>query len=213
MARTYEGIDSGMFADALDILGRDGSMVGLQPLAQGQKFTGRALTVRMLVGTAGSFGADEIALGQILNKAKADDVICIDVGGAYITVWGELASIAAQALGVSGLIVDGSVRDADIMRKLGFPVLTRYIVPTAGKTRLRLGSVGEEPVTVGGVTVHPGDFIFADETGAVCVPQALYDQTLGELDKIKAKEDAFKEGLAKGLPYLEAAKGMGLRQI
>ncbi len=213
MAQSYEGIDSGMFADALDILKCDGAMVGLQPLSHGQKFWGRALTVRMLVGTAGTFNADEIALGQILAKASKDDVIVIDVDGEYITVWGELAAMAAQNLGVSGLIVDGAVRDADIMRKLGFPVLTRHICPTAGKTRLRLGSVGQEPVKVGGVSVHPGDFVFADETGAVVVPQDLYEQTLDEVDKIKQKEDVFKEGLKQGLPYLEAAKGMGLKQI
>ena len=213
MAQSFEGIDSGMFADALDILGHSGAMVGLQPVSHGQRFHGRAMTVRMLVGTPGTFTPEEIALGKILEAASKDDVIVIDVGGEYITVWGELAAIAAQALGVSGLIVDGAVRDADIMQQLGFPVLTRHICPTAGKTRLRLGSINQEPVKVGGVSVHPGDFVFADETGAVVVPQAMYDQTLGELDKIKKKEDVFKEGLAKGLPYLEAAKGMGLLQI
>ena len=213
MAQSFDGIDSGMFADALDILGHGGAMVGLQPVSHGQRFHGRALTVRMLVGTPGTFTPEEIALGKILEAASKDDVIIIDVGGEYITVWGELAAIAAQALGVAGLIVDGAVRDADIIQSLGFPVLTRHICPTAGKTRLRLGSINQEPVKVGGVSVHPGDFVFADETGAVVVPQAMYDQTLGELDKIKKKEDVFKEGLAKGLPYLEAAKGMGLLQI
>ena len=214
MAQSYEGIDSGMFADALDILKCDGAMVGLQPLSHGQKFWGRALTVRMLVGTAGTFNADEIALGQILAKASKDDVIVIDVDGEYITVWGELAAMAAQNLGVSGLIVDGAVRDADIMRKLGFPVLTRHICPTAGQDAPapRLGS-GRSPSRSGAFSVHPGDFVFADETGAVVVPQDLYEQTLDEVDKIKQKEDAFKEGLKQGLPYLEAAKGMGLKQI
>ena len=46
---------------------------------------------------------------------------------------------------------------------------------------------------------------------------AIYDKCFLETKpltiKIKKKEDAFKEGLAKGLPYLEAAKGMGLVQI
>lgn len=213
MAHSFEGIDSGMFADALDILGHDGAMVGLQPLSSGQKFHGKAMTVRMLVGTPGTFTPEEIALGKILEAASRDDVIVIDVGGQYISVWGELAAMAAQNIGVSGLIVDGAVRDADIMRKLAFPVLTRHICPTAGKTRLRLGSVNQEPVKVGGISVHPGDFVSADETGAVVVPQAMYAETLDEVDKIKKKEDAFKEGLAEGLPYLEAAKRMGLLQI
>lgn len=209
----FEGIDTGMFADALDILGVDGSMTGLTPVAEGQRFCGQALTVRMLVGTSGSFSADEIALGKILSQAKEGDVIVVDIGGAPITVWGELTTIAAQAQGVSGLVVDGAVRDVDIIRSLGFPVVSRHVLPRAGKTRLRLGSVGEEPVTVGGVTVHPGDFVFSDDTGVVVVPQDLYEETVGEIDKIKAKEDAFKQGLAEGLPYLEAAKRMGLTQV
>ena len=209
----FEGIDTGMFADALDILGADGSMTGLKPVAEGQRFHGPALTVRMLVGTPGSFSADEIALGKILSHAKKGDVIVVDVGGAPITVWGELTTIAAMAQGVAGLVVDGAVRDVDIIRHHRFPVVSRHVVPTAGKTRLRLGSVGEEPVKVGGVTVHPGDFVFSDDTGVVVVPQAMYDRTLDEIDKIKTKEDAFKEGLAEGLPYLEAAKRMGLRQV
>lgn len=213
MTEMLEGIDSGMFADALDTLGSDGSMTGLTPVSAGKRFYGPALTVRMLVGTPGAFSADEIALGKILEQAKEGDVIVVDIGGAPIAVWGELTTIAAEALGVAGLVVDGAVRDVDIIREHGFPVVSRHIVPRAGKTRLRIGSVGEEPVTVGGVTVWPGDFVFADDTGVVVVPRAIYDQTLNEIRKIKTKEDAFKEGLAEGLPYLEAAKRMGLRQI
>lgn len=213
MDTKFDGIDTGMFADALDILGFDGAMTGLTPIAIGQRFHGRALTVRMLVGTPGTFGADDIGLGRILAKAQPGDVIVVDVGGHPITVWGELTTIAAKNIGIAGLVVDGGVRDADIIRAHRFPVVCRHVVPTAGKTRLRLGSINEEPVKVGGVSVHPGDFIFSDDTGVVAVPNRLYDQALGELAKIKAKEDAFKKGLAKGLAYLDAAKEMGLRQI
>ncbi|MBM3939475.1 MAG: RraA family protein [SAR202 cluster bacterium] len=211
--RSFDGIDTGMFADALDILGIDGSMTGVTPIMHGQRFHGRAMTVRMLVGTPGTFAPDEIGLGRILAKAKAGDVIVIDVGGHPITVWGELTTIAAKNLGVRGLVVDGAVRDADIIRAHKFPVVVRHVVPTAGKTRLRLGSVNEEPVKVGGVSVHPGDFVFSDDTGVVVVPQSKYEQTLIELDKIKQKEDVFKQGLARGLNYLDAAKEQGLRQI
>ena len=213
MSDNYEGIDTGMFADALDILRVDGAMTGLTPIATGQRFHGPALTARMVVGKPGAFTADEIALGKILARVQAGEVIVIDVGGAAITVWGELTTIAAQALGVAGLVVDGGVRDADIIRAHRFAVVSKHVVPTAGKTRLRLASVGEEPVTCGGVSVHPGDFIFSDDTGVVSVPQDMLDDTLEEVRKIKLKEDAFKEGLAKGLPYLEAAKAMGLLQV
>jgi regulator of RNase E activity RraA len=92
-------------------------------------------------------------------------------------------------------------------------VMTRHIVPTAGKSRLRLGSVNEEPVLCGGVSVHPGDFIFADETGVVSCPQRLIDDVLAEVRKIQARENEMKANLAKGLSYLEAARQLGLRQL
>ncbi len=210
---TYEGIDSGMFADALDILGFDGAMTGLTPVSLGQRFHGRAVTVRMVRATAGTFSSDDIALGRILEQAEAGDVIVIDVGGAPVTVWGELTTIAAQQKGVAGLVADGAIRDADIIREARFPVLTRHIVPTAGKTRLKLASVNEEPVLCGGATVHPGDFIFADDTGAVVCPQGMKESAIAEVFKIQKKETEFKKNLAKGLSYLEAARELGLRQV
>ena len=213
MERTFEGIDTGMFADALDILGFDGSMTGLTPVSLGQRFHGRAVVVRMLHATAGTFSADEIALGRVVEMAGAGDVIVIDVGGAPVTVWGELTTIAAQQKGVAGLVVDGAVRDADIIRAAQFPVVARHIVPTAGKTRLKLAMVNEEPILCGGVTVHPGDFIFSDDSGVVVCPQSMTESAIAEVDKVQKRETEFKKHLARGLSYLEAARELGLRQI
>ena len=211
--QTFKGVDSGMVADALDILGFDGAMTGLAPLEPGQQFHGPAMTVRMLRGTPGTYGADEIALGRVLESAGAGDVIVVDVGGAPVSVWGELTTIAAQNKGIVGLVVDGAVRDADIIRSARFPVMVRHIVPTAGKTRLRLGSVNEEPVLCGGVAVNPGDFIFADESGVVVCPQSMTESVMIEVQKIQTRETEMKKNLARGLSYIEAARELGLRQL
>jgi 3-hexulose-6-phosphate synthase/6-phospho-3-hexuloisomerase len=128
-------------------------------------------------------------------------------------VWGELTTIAAQNKGIVGLVVDGAVRDADIIRSARFPVMVRHIVPTAGKTRLRLGSVNEEPVLCGGVAVNPGDFIFADESGVVVCPQSMTESVIIEVQKIQTRETEMKKNLARGLSYIEAARELGLRQL
>lgn len=213
MSDNFEGVDSGMFGDALDVLGFDGSMTGLRTVWPGIKFYGKAMVVKMAVGTPGTFTADEIGLGRILASANAGEVIVIDAGGAPISVWGELAALDAQRIGVSGLIADAAIRDADIMTDLQFPTLTRHITPTAGKTRLKLDSINAGPVMAGGVTVRPGDFIFADDSGAVVCPQAMLEDTLREVQKVKDRESEFKKHLAKGLPYLEAAKQLGASQM
>lgn len=213
MGQFLDGVDSGMFADALDSLNVDGSMTGLFPLSPGLRFSGPAVTVRMLRGTPGTFDPDEIGLGLILEKAAPGSVIVIDVEGSPITVWGELTTIAAQNKGINGVVVDGAVRDADIIRAARFPVMTRHITPKAGKTRLRLGSVNEEPVLCGGVTVFPGDFVFADETGVTVTPNALVSSVMKEVEVIKTRESILKSHMTKGLSYLEAARMMGRKQL
>ena len=213
MEERLAGIDSGMVADALDALGVDGAMTGLTPLSTGLRFFGPAVTVRMLRASLGSFHADDIALGRMLDATGTGDVLVVDVGSAPVTVWGELTTLAAQAKGLAGLVVDGGVRDADIIRAARFPVVARHVVPTAGKTRLRLGTVNQEPVLCGGVTVRPGDFIFGDETGAVSCPRERIEEVLLRVRQIQEREAAMKAHLAKGLTYLEAARELGLRQL
>ena len=61
-----------------------------------------------------------------MAKASPGDVLVVDVGGLYEAgYWGEIMTVAAQARGIAGLVIDGSVRDADRIEALGFPVFAR----------------------------------------------------------------------------------------
>ena len=65
----------------------------------------------------------------------------------------------------------------------------------------------------GGVSVRPGDFIFADETGVVVSPQSMLESVVEGVKKIQAREAEHKKHLANGLSYLEAARQLGVRQL
>ena len=144
MQERFDGIDTGMFADLLDGRGFEGAMTGLRPVWDGQRFHGPAFVVKMLQARVGTFSAEDIALGRILEAASPGDAIVIDAGGAPIAVWGELVALAAINKGVVGVVADAGVRDADILKELKFPVMSRHLSPAAGKTRLKVVSMNEE---------------------------------------------------------------------
>ncbi len=91
--------------------------------------------------------------------------------------WGELLSTAARARGARGAVIDGLVRDVHKIQELGFPVFAAGIKPVDSKGR---GIVIDYnvPVECGGVTVNPGDIIFADYDGVVVIPYAASEEVL-----------------------------------
>lgn len=94
-------------------------------------------------------------------------------------------SAHAQAVGVVGIVVDGAVRDVDVLRKNALPVYACATNPN-GPTRSQSGQIGY-PVSVGGVTVAPGDLVVGDDDGVVVVPKC---QVATVLDSARRKVNA-----------------------
>ena len=84
--------------------------------------------------------------------------------------WGGILSLGAKLRGVAGVIADGPVRDVDEARQMDFPVFGR--TATARTARNRIVEVGTDiPVTIGDVTVRPGDYVLADGSAVVFLAQ------------------------------------------
>ena len=61
----------------------------------------------------------------------------------------------------------------------------------------------DTPVVIGGVTIHRGDFIFADEDGTVVVPEAEMERILGAAwEKVHA-ENAVRDDIRSGMSATE----------
>lgn len=191
-------------ANALDDVGKViNCPVSLRPVAPGMAFAGSAVTVQVLAGEAGDYTSADFRVGAIIDAALAGDVIVISAQGARSSTWGGMASLAAKVKGVSGLVVDGGVRDIDEMVEHAFPVFARHSVATTGRTRLKVNAI-HVPIEIDGVIVEPGDVIVADSTGLVVVPHQHAAQ-VAELAEAYARDDASaEEELRKGLSFSEA---------
>jgi regulator of RNase E activity RraA len=80
--------------------------------------------------------------------------------------WGEVHTHLHRGLGSLGVVTDGSVRDLDQVAE-GFQLLAHGVGPS--HAHVHPVDVGT-PVTVAGMTVHPGDLIHADRHGALVIP-------------------------------------------
>ena len=191
-------------ANALDDVGLHGNVIaGIKAVAPGFRFVGPAVTVKERSGQFGSFTSADFKVGEMIDAAHAGDVIIVDAGGAPYSTWGGMASCAAKMKDIAGLVVDGGVRDLEEMVAFEFPVFARHLVPTTGRTRLKVEAINM-PVTIDGIAVAPGDIIAADGTGIVCLPADRADEIVRIAEGL-ARDDAAAEGdLKKGLTFSQA---------
>jgi regulator of RNase E activity RraA len=178
-------------------------MPTIKGIAPGFRFAGPAVTVSEEAGDYGSFGSDDFKVGAMIDAAQAGDVIVVAAGGVPYSTWGGMASYAAKLKGIAGLVVDGGVRDLEEIVEFGFPVFARHMVPTTGRTRLKVAAINE-PVVVDGVAVAPGDIAAADGTGIVVLPAARAEE-ITALAEVFARDDAAALAeMDKGLSFSDA---------
>ena len=134
--------------------------------------------------------------------AEAGDALVVDVGDfRELGYWGEVLTTAAQARGLSGLVIDGGVRDITEIQAHGFPVFSTMIA-LRGATKSRTGSI-RAPIQCGGVLVEPGDWVVGDADGVVVVPEATLADVINAGRVRAAKEAAMFRALWEGRTTLE----------
>jgi 3-hexulose-6-phosphate synthase / 6-phospho-3-hexuloisomerase len=186
LAQAFKKVSSSNVSDAMH---RKGAMFGLNPIQQGGKAVGRAVTVHTVNG-------DWAKPVEAIDVAGPGEVLVINVDGGNIAVWGELASWSAKVRGIEGIVVDGAVRDVDDIRAMGLPIWTRHIVPNAGEPK-GFGEIGSE-IRCGGQTVRNGDWIVADDMGVVVVPQEEAQELANRALDVKEHENRLREEIQRG---------------
>lgn len=198
-------------ANALDHVGlTDNVIAHIKPVAPGFKFIGPAVTIRQSAGPFGTYGSQDFKVGAMIDAAHAGDIIVVDAAGAECSTWGGMASCAAKVKGIAGLLVDGGVRDLEEMIEFEFPVFARHMIPTTGRTRLKVEAINV-PVTIDGVRVDPGDIIVADGTGVVVLPAARAQEIANIAEPLACDDAAAVADLKAGLTFSQAmAKYTGI---
>lgn len=187
-----------------DLLGREQVMgIGIRPLWDSPRVAGPAYTVRCEPG-------DNLMLHAAIYRAEPGSVIVVESGDVDYALAGGNVCAVAQRRGVAAFVVDGVIRDLGEVRDAGFPVFSRGVIPIPG-TKQKVGALGG-PARVGGVLVHPGDIVVADEEGIVVTPAARQEEILAAAQAKLAKEaeqslDAWEENHRARIEKALSAQG------
>jgi regulator of RNase E activity RraA len=134
-----------------------------------------------------------------------------DQGDLSHALIGELMMLWAERRGVAGVIVDGAMRDLDVLRGLKISAYAAGIQPK-GPYKAGPGEINV-PISCGGVVVNPGDIIVGDADGVLVIkPQDAPEI----LEKAKAKyksEMATREAIRSGTWNRSAYSEDALRKM
>jgi 4-hydroxy-4-methyl-2-oxoglutarate aldolase len=152
-------------ATVYEAAGRSGLLdIPLLQLVPGSRVAGPARTVRCGQG-------DNLMVHAVMDQVQPGEILVLTMPEPEpVALIGELLANQALVRQVAGILVDAAVRDSEELRSLGLPIWTRWI-RVRGATKTHVGTINE-PVTVGGSSIAPGDLVLIDADGAVALAAA-----------------------------------------
>jgi 4-hydroxy-4-methyl-2-oxoglutarate aldolase len=141
-------------------------------------------------------------------------VIVAAAGERQSGIWGELMSNASRVRGATGVVIDGGIRDARLVREIeGLGVFARYTSPIESLRRSRIHDI-EIPISMTGTTtsqvrVDPGDWIFGDEDGVLVIPKDALDEVVAKAEEAKDIEDKVRKEVQAGVPVTDVYNKYG----
>ncbi|MEP9377815.1 RraA family protein [Aquabacter sp. CN5-332] len=194
---------TGTVSDSMDNLGLTGTIPAsvLPPASPGKRVAGQAITVRNVERQTRDFpaaqeGRNLMGEQEAYNLAEPGDVVVIEGIFGVSNMGGQSATLAHRQ-GCAGAVIDGSYRDPDASRELGFPIWARGVTPITGKWRLETVEINGR-VRIAGFSVEAGDLVLADDAGIVFVPFAHAAAVLKEAQRIDAADTRRKQDIEGG---------------
>jgi regulator of ribonuclease activity A len=115
---------------------------------------------------------DNSCVKQLVGTPGEGRVLVVDGGGSMRRAClGDMLAEKASSNGWSGIIIYGCIRDVDEIRAtdIGVQALGVHPVKTEKKN---IGEINV-PVTFGGLTFIPGEYLYADNNGVVVSAEPL----------------------------------------
>lgn len=167
----------------------------IRPMWNGAHVCGPAITVSCPA-------RDNLMLHHAVALATPGSVLVANAERyQYAGAWGEVLSVAAQARGIVGLVIDGAVRDIEAITERRFPVFSRGLAIGACKKE-KIGTLNE-PVDLGGVTVRSGDIVVGAGDGVVILDRHTIEHVLQAAIARRERESEIFRQLNQGKTTIE----------
>lgn len=201
--RKYRSLPVANVSDCMSRLTGGGPR--LRPYHGDGVLSGPAFTVKTRPG-------DNLMVHKALDIASAGDVVVVDAGGDLTnSIVGEIMITYAMNRGLAGLVINGSIRDSDALRKLSFPVYAAGVTHR-GPLKSGPGEIGRS-IAFDGMVIEPGDLIIGDGDGVLCIPFDQVEEVYEAAAAKKKSEDKVLADLKAGGSMDRAWVDTTLRQL
>jgi regulator of RNase E activity RraA len=130
-----------------------------------------------------------------LNMLQAGDVIVVDARAISGGIIGDNLATYIKDVG-AGFVIDGEIRDLDGIREIDMTGYFRDAVPPA-LTNCMVAGINI-PVTIGKVTVLPGDVVLGDAEGVYFIPPSVVKEIVDKADEVHIHDEWTKKKFAEG---------------
>ena len=145
---------------------------------------------------------------QMLDEMKPEGVVVWDTSeDTEASLWGGVMTATAKSKQIRGAVIAGGIRDTKQILEQNFPIFYKYRTSNGSLGRCMITHY-QVPVKIGNVTVRPGDIIFGDIDGVLCIPREIAYPVLLRAEVIEKngidifswvrQGDSISESIAKG---------------
>jgi len=198
MLTRYEQLYTGAISDVLrEFCLLDQALPGyMRPLRDSDVVAGIAFTVKSAPNV--KITGEMTFRSQMLDDMHGDSFVVWDSSDdERATLWGGVMTATAYGLGVKAACIDGGIRDTKQILEKPFPVYYKYRSPNGSLGRCLITHY-QIPIKIGDVVIRPGDVIFADCDGVVCIPRDIAYDVLVRAEEIRENEKKIFGWVADG---------------
>jgi regulator of RNase E activity RraA len=135
----------------------------------------------------------------VIDTLVKGDVLVVELFGKIVRgtfIGDNLGTAISTRTGGTGVIIDGSIRDDQRVRRLPFNVLCKGVHPTAIGEVTMVEMNG--PVRIGQATCMPGDVVLATQTGVVFIPPQFAREVVERSENIRLRDYWGKMSIREG---------------
>lgn len=212
----FKRLYSGVVSDAIDKVGFRYQLLPhhLRPLRDdmvviGPAFTGYGKPIHGKA-TQEQIDNDHRLRFDMLESIKKYNVSVWSVGGAEnCAQWGGMMTRSTMQRGAIGTIIDGGIRDVNEILDQGMPIFHKFFSSGSSIGRWTIVEF-QKPIIIGTVTINPGDFIFGDIDGVLCIPKDHVLDVLDQAEELFDREQKMSSDMIDGMEIRKAYDKYGV---
>lgn len=168
----------------------------IMPLREEMTVCGEAFTVKSAPNVI--IQGEMTLRAKMLDDMKPEGIVVWDTSDDVEgSLWGGVMTATAIAKELRGAVIAGGIRDTKQILEQQFPVFYKYRTSNGSLGRCMITHY-QIPIKIGKVTVRPGDIIFGDIDGVLCVPREIAYEVLIRAEQIEKNENDIFDWVRSG---------------